>query len=93
MVVDVPLNGKEGKELTMDIAVTVGGLQPEDRVQAMGEGDDPFPELSAFLKRHPTAKIVLIIDTHCLRETGLFVWGGHDAASYQACSLLSVSYF
>jgi hypothetical protein len=44
----------------------------------------------AFLKRHPTAKIIVIVDTHCLAETGFFIWGGTDAASYKASCLEDV---
>ena len=42
-----------------------------------------------FLKSHPTAKIVFIVDTHSL-DNGSFVFKGEDAVSYEACSLYEV---
>jgi len=42
-----------------------------------------------FLKARPTAKILVIIDTHCL-ENGYFTYVGDDAVSLQGCSLLEV---
>lgn len=43
-----------------------------------------------FLKRHITAKIVVVINTHCM-DSGDFVWAGHDAMTYRVCTLLDVS--
>jgi hypothetical protein len=43
-----------------------------------------------FLDTHPTAKIVIIIDTHCL-ENGAFVWRGCDPVSFEACYMPEVS--
>ena len=42
-----------------------------------------------FLREHPSAKIIVIIDTHCLNN-GFFVWKGTSAANYAACSLAEV---
>lgn len=47
-------------------------------------------EAGIFLSIHRTAKIVIIIDTHCL-ENGAFVWVGNDPVSYQACFMPLVS--
>jgi len=44
----------------------------------------------AFLVKHSTAKIVFIVDTHCL-ENGYFVYKGASPKTYEACSLLEVS--
>jgi hypothetical protein len=44
----------------------------------------------SFLKEHPAAKIVIVIDTHCL-TTGSFVWKGNRPENYEACSLFEVS--
>ena len=54
-------------------------------------GPLPNPEVSNFLDQHPTAKIIVIIDTHCIQETGGFLWRGTDSESYQSCSLYDVS--
>lgn len=43
-----------------------------------------------FLKEHPTAKIVFIVDTHCV-ESGYFIYEGDTPATYRACSLYEVS--
>jgi len=43
-----------------------------------------------FLKKHKAAKIIVIVDTHCL-ENGYFVWTGDSPQDYRACSLLEVS--
>lgn len=43
-----------------------------------------------FLVAHESAKIVVIVDTHCI-ESGFFVWTGEGAADWKACSLLEVS--
>jgi hypothetical protein len=42
-----------------------------------------------FLKAHPMAKIVVIIDTHCL-ENGTFVWSGDTPVELKSCTLLEV---
>jgi hypothetical protein len=42
-----------------------------------------------FLDEYPTAKIIVVIDTHCI-ENGYLVWG-HDAANgLLTCSMLEV---
>ena len=42
-----------------------------------------------FLERYPLAKIVIVVDTHCLQETGGLVWEG-AGANINACSLWEV---
>lgn len=42
-----------------------------------------------FMKKHPLAKIVVIVDTHAA-ENGFFVWVGDTPDDYRACSLLEV---
>ena len=49
----------------------------------------PVEEVDKFLTYYPTAKIVIILETHCL-ENSRFVWTGESPDSYQACSLLEV---
>jgi hypothetical protein len=52
----------------------------------------PNPEVTSFLKKHPTAKIIVIVDTHCLQESGEFIWSGGGQTDYGLCTLLSVSW-
>lgn len=47
-------------------------------------------KISGFFKRHPTAKIVIIVDTHCL-DNGAFVYEGHSPETFKACGLDEVS--
>jgi hypothetical protein len=42
-----------------------------------------------FLTKHRTAKIVVVIDTHCM-DNGYFVYTGESPEQYQACSLKEV---
>ena len=46
----------------------------------------------AFLRKHGLAKIVVVVDTHCLKN-GAFLYTGNCASSYLACSLEVVSRF
>lgn len=51
----------------------------------------PHPEVSTFLDKHPTAKIIVIVDTHCLQETSMFIWkGSSEAGDLDSCTLLGV---
>lgn len=43
----------------------------------------------AFVAAHPSAKLVFIIDTHCL-ENGHFVWTGKTPQDLSACELIEV---
>ena len=56
------------------------------------EVPDPVVNTKTFLQEHPMAKIVVIIDTHCL-ENGAFVYTGSSPGTYEACSLKTVSPF
>lgn len=42
-----------------------------------------------FLKKRKTAKILFIVDTHCL-ENGCFVYEGDSPTEYRACTLFDV---
>jgi hypothetical protein len=50
------------------------------------------PEMvEVFMTDNPMAKIIIVIDTHCL-DNGFFVWTGENATkNFQSCSLLEVS--
>ena len=49
-----------------------------------------FNMAGEFLEKHETAKVIMVIDTHCL-ENGFFVYTGASAESYKACSLKEAS--
>jgi hypothetical protein len=55
------------------------------------EVKDPTSAVDAFLEEHSAAKIVVLVDTHCI-ENGQLVYKGHakDPASYQACYMEEV---
>ena len=46
--------------------------------------------LNAFLMNHPTAKIIIIVNTHSLDESGAFVWGGTNPRNYLTCYMFEV---
>jgi hypothetical protein len=50
---------------------------------------DASERAETFLEVHPTAKIIVVIDTHSL-DNGFLLWRGTAASNYQACSLLEV---
>lgn len=47
--------------------------------------------LAKFLADYPTAKIIIVLNTHSLRESGAFVWGGTDPTNYLTCYMFEVS--
>ena len=54
-------------------------------------GQSSLPGAAAsFLAEHPTAKIVVVVDTHCLKN-GKLVWKGTNTISYKACDMDEVS--
>jgi len=78
MLVDRPLNGlpQEGPDDVNDYLFST--TMDPDAARA-----------EAFLKTHPMAKIIFIVDTHCL-ENGYLVWTGDRPETYQGCTLLEV---
>ena len=55
------------------------------------KGPLPSPEVTDFLKRHPQARIIVVVDTHCIQETGGFLWYGSEPKSFQSCTLYDVN--
>lgn len=55
------------------------------------KGPLPNPDVTEFLEQYPTAKIIVVVDTHCLQETGGLLWYGNNTDTYQACTLYGVS--
>ena len=49
-------------------------------------------DAGAFLDAHPLAKIIVVIDTHCLEENGLLVYSDDSEGGIDTCTLETVSY-
>ena len=74
----------------MDITIggdTAHGAHPD----AANASSNPETGAQAFLARYPTAKIVVVVDTHCLDSNGAFVYTGDSPDTYLACVLPTVS--
>ena len=76
MLVEQPLN------------VTSEGGQSDLNNDHYNTNEDPTLTVE-FLKKHITAKILFIVDTHSL-DNGHFVYAGDLPMTYKACSLLEV---
>ena len=71
-------------------AIDGGGKQVID---GLAKGSKGPTQIRQFLKDHESAKIIIIIDTHCLPSGG-FVWKtGSNYETYGECSLLEVRYY
>lgn len=79
---NIPLGGNDG-----DKPELIGKVDPD-----VEELQDPVATAKDFLTKHGMAKIVVVIDTHCI-ENGAFVYTGNSAATYEACTLNEVSIF
>ena len=78
--------------MLMEVDLDVAAARPVDNSHYDGgstKKTDTSKAAETFLEEFPTAKIVVIIDSHCL-ENGFFVWNGDTKSSYQACPLLAV---
>ena len=62
---------------------------PVDKNDELFEKSHDTSFAEGFLKAHPMAKIIVIIDTHCL-DNGTFVWKGATPTEYTSCTLLEV---
>ncbi|KAF9789147.1 hypothetical protein BJ322DRAFT_1102529 [Thelephora terrestris] len=80
--------------LRMDVPLdTIADETPETPVAKkqkskgkLRDDDGPVKEVIEFLTTWQSAKIVVVIETHCL-ETGVLVWRGDEPANYETCSL------
>ena len=51
----------------------------------------PYPEVSAFLNKYPMAKIIVVVDTHCIQEMATFLWKVFNENDFGTCTLFGVS--
>jgi hypothetical protein len=71
--------------------IALGGDPDQgQRDSELEEEPDAAGNVARFLKDHKTAKIVVIVDTHCLNN-GAFVYTGNSPDSYLGCMLPEVS--
>jgi hypothetical protein len=71
----------------MDIPLGgVGNHCPEGSIEVA----NPAAAAEEFLEQHKSAKIIVVIDTHCL-ENGAFVYDGQSPENYKACFINRVS--
>ncbi|KAF9781086.1 hypothetical protein BJ322DRAFT_1023203 [Thelephora terrestris] len=84
-----PLIGCQ-KVMLMEVALDSSAKQAADDNDDDGNTvKTQTPEAAEeFLAEHPTAKIVVVIDTHCL-ENGFFVWRG-TGSDMLACTLYEI---
>lgn len=75
-------------ESTAGVTAEPGG-KPKGKRKGGPKVSVSVKEIEDFLNYYPTAKIVVVIETHCL-ENGRFVWTGESPTTYEACSLLEV---
>jgi hypothetical protein len=48
-------------------------------------------QVQSFLEEHTTAKILIVVSTHCMDDSGFFVWGGSSIKhKFDTCLLDSV---
>jgi hypothetical protein len=99
---DIPLDGSMVSRQKAPLAVAQADTKSRSRRMGRSlragqaesgsqEGRRPEDMAGDFLDCHPTAKIVVIIDTHCLEETGGFIYKGNTPDTYEACSMEEVS--
>jgi hypothetical protein len=69
--------------------VSLEGAQADPKKKKCGKTAKAVAAAVKFMKQWVTAKIIVIIQTHCL-EGGAFVWRGDSPATYEGCSLLEV---
>ena len=80
MQLDITPGGSEG------CRVNVGGNVGSSFREVL----DPVASARAFLETHHSAKIVVVIDTHCL-ENGAFIYEGNSPSTSKAYFLPEVS--
>jgi hypothetical protein len=84
MLLEVPLDDSMAKAEDEELK----GTKPIGKAK---KGSQKRQQVADFLDQHTTAKIVVVIDTHCLEETGGFIYEGTTPESYAACNMSQVS--
>ena len=78
----------------MWLDITLGGDSNGHVAYEGGDSMEEVPEpakcAGAFLTEHRSAKILVVVDAHCL-ENGFLVYAGNSPLLYEACSLGEVS--
>src|ERR1700753_3911595 len=87
MCMDISLEGKLGN--TVVSTKSNAGVPTKPKAKRTPDASIAITEVIKFLKTYSTAKIVVVIETHCI-ENGRFVWRGHSPTTYEACSLFEV---
>ena len=72
--------------------IVLGGDDHKQLHPHLQQSSKPSMEATLFLKQHPMAKIIVVVDTHCL-ENGAFVYEGDSPANFKACLLPEVGVF
>ena len=78
--------------LWLDITLggDAGGSVSYEGGDSMEEVPDPAKCARTFLAEHRSAKILVVVDAHCI-ENGFFVYAGNHPTLYEACSPGEVS--
>lgn len=91
--VDISLEGILEDTVVFDDSTAGETTQPKEKPKGKKKSTPKAPasleDIDNFMTHYPTAKIVIVIETHCL-ENGCFVWKGESPTTYEACSLLEV---
>lgn len=85
---DVSLKGKTSDTRVSETSEAGLGISDLPRPRR-NEASTATDQVTEFLIKYPTAKIVIVVEMHCL-ENGRFVWKGQSPTTYEACSLLEV---
>lgn len=79
--------------MRMDVSLQISVNEPapskKGKKKAKAPEEDPVKEVMDFLRDWDTAKIVFVLETHCI-ESGKFIWTGDGPASYESCWLKEV---
>jgi hypothetical protein len=71
---DIPIDGKKYSSKQVNLfGVQAGVVKQQKKAKQVKMSMDEVP---AFLNEYTTAKIIVVISTHCIEESGMFVCGG-----------------
>lgn len=72
------------------IDIPLGGENPEGGNDELEQLKEPTREARAFLDKHPMAKIIIVVDAHCM-DNGFFVYEGDSAETFKGCPMSEVN--